>query len=484
MNEINLIGFLCEAFGQNPKIYADIDMIYQKRKYEFYKLARESDLYSHPLITAGSLIQEEYCKKMLGILLYLYDDTPNDAEIADDLNNMIKKGWAYAFTFLNHSKISLSTFMQKFIKKNGGLENITDDDMNANLVILLVMSMSTGKTVIQDDFYYYIIQCFSERLEHYNSDKRISITNISPEDKEKIMALKSVIFKKVGKITNFTTLLECLSEDKLNEQISLLFDYENLSSSIFNCVEFTTKDVDEIIFLYYTFHEDLDKIDVDDAVSFYLNSMYIKYLIKCYKQVKTHYFENNKETQFAELEAKEKELIKISSKLEQKEATEFNLINKINELTKRIERMSAEIENEKLKNNELNSLREFVFRLDSQVAYKEIDIDYSRFKKLNAVIIGGHERWQAKMKEILPKCTFIHASMVNFDVNILNSVSDIFFYVNYLNHPIYYKVINYIQGKSKNIHYLNQQNEKLVLMEMQKALFSCSTDKDTNLLCS
>jgi len=262
--------------------------------------------------------------------------------------------------------------------------------------------------------------------------------------------------------------------------MSFLFDYENLSSSIFYCVEFTSKDVDEIIFLYYTYHKDLDKIDVDDAVKFYLYSLYIKYLIKCYKQVKAHYFENNKEIQYAELEAKEKEVIK----LEQKEATETNLKNRINELTKKVERMSFELENEAIKNNELNSLREFVFQLDSQVSYKETDIDYSRLKRLNAVIVGGHERWQAKMKESLPKCTFIHADMINFDINILNSVNDVFFYVNYLNHPIYYKVINYIRGKNKNIHYLNQQNEKLILMEMQKVLLSSNTDNDTNMLCS
>lgn len=483
MKNINLIGFLCEACGQNQKIYTDIDMIYKKRKYEFYNLARESELYHHPLITEGSLIQEEYSKKVLGIFIYLHNP-PYEAEIADDVNNMIKKGWSYAFTFLNHTQISLSTFMQKFIKKNGGLENLTDDDINANLVILLVMSLSTGKTIIKNDFYHHTIQCFSERLEHYKSNNRINITQLSLDDKENIMAIKSMIFKKVGKITDFMTLLECLSGDMLNEQMSFLFDYENLSSSIFNCVDFTSKDIDEIIFLYYNYHKDLDKIDVDDAVKFYLYSLYIKYLIKCYKQVKAHYFENNKETQFAELEAKEKALIKTSSMLEQKEATEINLINRINELTKKVERMSVELENEALKNNELNSLREFVFRLDSQVSYKETDIDYSRLKSLNAVIVGGHERWQAKMKESLPKCTFIHTDMINFDVNILNSVNDIFFYVNYLNHTIYHKVINYIRGKNKNVHYLNQQNEKLILMEMQKVLFSSNTDNDTNLLCS
>lgn len=469
MSQINLLGFLCEAFGQNKKIYKDIDLIYQKRKYEFYRLAKEHELYNHQLITEGSLLQEEYSKKILGILLYQYNE-PDDEEIVYDIDRLVKKGWPYVYSFLSHSEVSLSEFMKRFAKKSGSIKNLTDDDINASLTILLVMSLSIGKTVVQDDFYNTVMQTYFDRLEHYKSDNRINIKHISTDDKKNIKRIKDIIFKKVGTIKDYMTLLECLAGTKLNESIELLFDYENLTSSIFNFVEFNDKDVDEIIFLYYIFNKDLDKIDSDDAVKFYLYSMYIKYLIKCYKQVKVHYFKNNKETQFAELEIKDKEITKLKAKLQQKEVSEIDLINKVDELTKKIDKLTVELETERLKNNELNSLREFMFCLDAEIEYKEIDIEYERLKGIKAAILGGHERWQAKMKQTLPECIFIHTDMLNFDLNILNNVNDIFIYVNYLNHAMYYKVMDYIKGKNKNIYYLNQQNEKFVLMEIQKRI--------------
>lgn len=156
--------------------------------------------------------------------------------------------------------------------------------------------------------------------------------------------------------------------------------------------------------------------------------------------------------------------------MQQKEVSEIDLINKVDELTKKIDKLTVELETERLKNNELNSLREFMFCLDAEIEYKEIDIEYERLKGIKAAILGGHERWQAKMKQTLPECIFIHTDMLNFDLNILNNVNDIFIYVNYLNHAMYYKVMDYIKGKNKNIYYLNQQNEKFVLMEIQKRI--------------
>lgn len=469
MSQVSTIGFICEAFGQNQKIYKDIDLVYQKRKHEFFKLAKADELYNHPIITGGSLLQEEYSKKMLGIILYQHINADSE-DIIRDIDNLVKKGWPYVYTFLNFSEISMDKFLKRYSKKKGGLEDLTDDEINANLIILLSIASSKGKTVIRDDFFDYFKQYLYERLEHYKPENRIEIEKIPLEDKKNIEKLKLMIFKKVGKIIDCTTFLEYLIDDKLCRDIDLLFEYEYISQSIFNSVKFTSKDVDEIILLYYANHRDIDKIDIDDAIRFYLYSMYIRYMIKCYKQVKTHYFENNMETQLVELEAKEKEIVHLTSKLEQKEKNEINLLNEINELTKKVDKMTIEIEAEKFKDNELNSLREFMFSLDSKIEYEGIDINFEKLEKVKAVILGGHEHWQATMKKYLPGCIFIHTDMINYDLNVLNKINDIFIYANYLNHEIYYKTMEYIRNKNKSVHYLNHQNEKIVLMEIQKKM--------------
>ena len=129
-------------------------------------------------------------------------------------------------------------------------------------------------------------------------------------------------------------------------------------------------------------------------------------------------------------------------------------------------------EQEKQKNVELNSLREFMFSLDKEVEYKNIEVNIDKLKEINGVIIGGHEKWQQKMKEYLPKFIFIHTDMLNFDVTALNGVKDVFFYINYLNHAIYYKVIEYIKNKDVKIHYINVQNEDLVLKNIYNVYYN------------
>lgn len=48
--KINLLPLILEAFGHNNKIHRDIDRLYQTKKYEFYRHARQSEFYSHIII--------------------------------------------------------------------------------------------------------------------------------------------------------------------------------------------------------------------------------------------------------------------------------------------------------------------------------------------------------------------------------------------------------------------------------------------------
>lgn len=459
---MNLVGFICEAFGYNAGIYKDIDILYQKRKFEFYKLARDNEFYSHPLITEGSLLQEEYCKKALGIILYQFEHS-DDTEVIADLDEILRKGWTYAYTYTNtHNKIDCHNFMERLIQKSGGLINLSDDDLNTNLIILITLAASKGKEIIENDFCMSFLETLQLRLLHYNEGDptRISLKHCSDEQKKQIKEIKKKIYGKIGLVKDYASLLHCLNGKWEGEIFSFLFDFDNLTSSILWNIPWSDQDNDEIIYTY------LVRNQGEDPALYYQAAMYIRYLIKAYKQVKTHYFANNKETQFAELEAKEKEIIRLISKLDQREAQVKDLIEQAEQLTKQVEKLQKEIESEQLKNNELNSLREFMFSLDTQVEYAEKDIDYNILKTIKAVIIGGHEKWQSRMKEILPGCIFIHTDMINFDMAVLDSVDIVFFYVNYLNHSIYYRIIERLRNTKKKIHYLNQQNESLVLKDI------------------
>lgn len=68
-NQINMLPFLLEAFAENKNLYRDIDALYMQDKYKFYKLAKLSSLYNHPIICKGDIMRQECDPKTLGILL-------------------------------------------------------------------------------------------------------------------------------------------------------------------------------------------------------------------------------------------------------------------------------------------------------------------------------------------------------------------------------------------------------------------------------
>ena len=182
------------------------------------------------------------------------------------------------------------------------------------------------------------------------------------------------------------------------------------------------------------------------------------------------YFRNNKETMFVELEGMEKDLQRTKEKLEstQRGLSEAEKIHGL--LEKENLRLKAELAEAQRNKAELNSLREFLFSLDQKEEYQAEEIDFDELKKYKAIVIGGHERWQQRMKEYLPNFIFIHPDQLNFDIRLLDGIDIVFVYPNYLNHSMYYKLMGAIEGKNIKIIYINQQNEELVLKCIYKAI--------------
>lgn len=472
--EVNILPFVVEALGVNKKIYKDIDKLYQSNKCKFYKAARGHELYNHPIIKEGSLIQEEYCKKVLGILT----GAGKDIKVHRELQQIIKKGYHYTWVYLeNHINIDLQRFVQAFLKKHNGYLDKHGIPIEYHVVILIFLSMNSEVNVNTDDFYNGFLRQLQARWVHYNDSEytRISVKKAKAEDKLEIRELKKAIYQEFGAIKNFDDILNGHFDEKKMDSTAFLFDYENLSSiDIFEDISFTQKDIDEILYLYVLYNYDskqsnnYDFETVKGATIFLITHMYIKYLIKAYKQVKEMYFENNKETMFVELEELEKQLQKTKSQLSIAENNLLESEKKRENLVKENARLKAELEEEQKNREELNSLREFLFSLDRQEEFITEAIDFDILQDYKAIIVGGHEKWQKRMKELLPNFIFIHPDNLNFDTRLLDGVGVVFIYVNYLNHGLYYKVMSAIAGKNIKVAYLNQQNEELVLHEIAK----------------
>lgn len=467
---LNLIPFVVEALGSNKTIYKDIDNLYQRHKYEFYKAAKESEWYEHPIFKEGSLLQEEYCKKVLGILIADIDDET----VYQDFMKLVQKGYRWTYEYVkSRFSIDVDEYLKAFTKKYHGAVDDKGIGIELHFCILLFLSLNMQKKVVENGSHQRFINLLYTRLQHSTGDEKIrmSYDRLKPEDIERVQKLKQKLFKEYGKIRNFDELLAKQFDGSKKDMFTFLFDFENLSSvSIFRDLKFTERDIDEILCLYTVIRED-NELDVDEALNFLIPCIYIKYLIKAYKQVKEMYFRNNKETMFVELEGMEKDLQRTKEKLEstQRGLSEAEKIHGL--LEKENERLKAELAEAQRNREELNSLREFLFSLDRQEEYQAEKVEFEMLKNYKAVVIGGHEKWQQRMKEHLPNFIFLHTDQLNFDFKLLDGVDTVFIYPNYLNHAMYYRIMSAIEGKRVKIVYLNQQNDEITLKHIQKALF-------------
>ena len=466
--ELNLIPFVVEALGSNKTIHKDIDNLYQRYKYEFYKAAKESEWYEHPIFKEGSLLQEEYCKKVLGILVAGVDEADYQ-----EFMKIIEKGFRWTYSYIkSRFTIDVKDYLQAFHRKFRGTIDDKGIGIEFHFTILLFLALNMKKKIIEDEPLQQHLQLLQLRLKHSSGEDetRLTYEKQKPETIGRIQKLKQDIFKKYGKIRNFDDLVAKKLDGSKKDMFAFLFDFEDISSiSIFQDIKFTERDIDEILCLYTIVREDAE-LDVDEALNFLIPCIYIKYLIKAYKQVKEMYFRNNKETMFVELEGMKKDLQRTKEKLEstQRGLSEAEKIHRL--LEKENLRLKAELAEAQRNREELNSLREFLFSLDRQEEYPDEDIDFEKLKQFKAVVIGGHERWQQRMKKYLPNFIFIHPDQLNFDIRLLDGIDIVFVYPNYLNHSMYHKLMAAIEGKDIKIVYINQQNENIALKFIYKTI--------------
>ena len=102
----------------------------------------------------------------------------------------------------------------------------------------------------------------------------------------------------------------------------------------------------------------------------------------------------------------------------------------------------------------------------------EVDLSVD-LSKVKGVILGGHPRWQAKMRLLLPEFTFIPHDSTNFDQNIVRNADYLFVFVNFLNHAIYYRAMSAVT--TAKVHFLWQSNEELVLDEIKRVIMDYAT---------
>lgn len=141
-------------------------------------------------------------------------------------------------------------------------------------------------------------------------------------------------------------------------------------------------------------------------------------------------------------------------------------------LNSKILRLEQELEEERLKNTELNYLRNFVFSIEhNDISHNDDTPLNNLLNNKKIVIIGGHENWQNKMKKDYPSLIILNGHQ-NFDTAILKNADKVIFYTANLSHKIYYLAINYLRLNNLSFGYIGKHNVDLVEKELKELLLN------------
>lgn len=146
---------------------------------------------------------------------------------------------------------------------------------------------------------------------------------------------------------------------------------------------------------------------------------------------------------------------------------------------KEIAALQAELEEQKqlveeiLRDNEL--LRQLNTRLEERVdaldtAEEEAEESpvlpnsyvQGRLKNLNVLIMGGHQVWQNRLKELYPDFKHLDSDNVNYDINITRNADIVFFNTLHCSHTLYYRMKNNINNgrdeRKNKVVYISSNN--------------------------
>ena len=102
MAGINARHLLIVSLGYNEYLHEEIERLYEKKRWEYYEIFKNSGFYNDMVINSFSPIREDKMKKVAGIVewCYKYDDFTL-------INMLINKGYKNAVRYFQQKKRNL-----------------------------------------------------------------------------------------------------------------------------------------------------------------------------------------------------------------------------------------------------------------------------------------------------------------------------------------------------------------------------------------
>lgn len=465
------------AMVRSSEMRKDINKLYLLNKLKYYTAVKNSSCTNHVIISQGTLHQEIEGRKALGILLI----AEKDYTLRNTVIKLLRKYYTVVFNAVK--KYDKRELTKRYIQ----MDEVTRK-MEARLDAAVYFYFGIYRTVerVDQGFFKSIIE--DVKLFEFYDPMTSDISKELVIHKSEIRELKVMLKRDYGKITSY--------KDILNSQIDSIQELGGILENMFIINKLDINhlfsdsnfiNIDEILLSYIKMG--YKSIDSQFVLQTIVNGIFIKSLLKDYKKSRDLYFENNQETLLLKINSLEdnlniiKEVNKdISAQLtiSNKQNINFNEIlnNKIYKLNEshssqliemqnKINELEKQLTKEKTYTSELNSLREYIFKVNNDsipsTSVKTLD-DYIEDYKI--IIIGGTKEWRRKFRVKYPQIRSLHGFNENFDSSILLSYDYVFFYSGFMNHATYYKAMSFIRTHNIKFGYIGNTNIALVEEEL------------------
>lgn len=169
-----------------------------------------------------------------------------------------------------------------------------------------------------------------------------------------------------------------------------------------------------------------------------------------------------------------KELADLKSNLSIAENKAQSMQLELEQLKRENKRLHNQIETTEKNQKELISLREMMYR-NHESAEETIESAQEKvlafFANKKIALLGGHQNWINKMKQLFPNARFVNHNLVNTDFSFLDNMDYVFFNTNYAIHPFYWRICNTMEKNDVPFFLLNKGvNINLSLQEIAECL--------------
>lgn len=509
--DINIREWMVVIVGTNVELSDEINKIYDKNEWEYYRASRTSFHYS-AFFNRFTVIQERNIQKVLGIATYCYDNGKMDI-----LLKLIKRGFRIAYSYVTQRRrgVSIDEFYAHYVKKKGGLEKVIEiDSINECIIVqylcnLLDIPFNQYSAVgqLMDKHYRRTLMDMGygrediffklNTIDQKMVDKLIDYLKI-PKDKTWNVGLwmENYIMVWVEENQKNYKTMEEFHKARMSAFQTGWMKYLGVYSgwvkvngfeenTFFRGFSLTATETRILCTQILTAMKE-NSVEFKEVHQLFMSFIFMKSFFTDYKLTRDFVLTKQQDRMFDDLIKHEKEVQyerellsskakEVNEKLAVVEKKEQSLREENKVLAKENKSLKQTVQEIEINKKELQALREYTFRV------KENDEDYIIdqneedplivLKETKGALLGGHINLVNKLKRELPEFTYIRPENKNIDLSFIRNLDILFVYTSNLNHSIYERAMIEVEESDVTLYFIHGgTNLDYILTDMAEAV--------------